>query len=74
MTPGHDAKVIQTVAATAGTALHFAMLPGNETAFLAYLNENRPAGEQITPELLRRLMCLVHDIVAPDCDEPIEAM
>ena len=54
--------------ATAGAALHFAMLPGNEAAFLAYLNETRPDGEQVPAHLMRALVSKVHDLLAPDCD------
>ena len=66
--PGDPAEVATIVAAAAGCAIHFAVLPENEAAFLAYLNLTRSDGEQIPPWLLRRLMAMVHDIVALDCD------
>ena len=66
--PDDASDVAGIVAATAGCAIHFAVLPENEAAFLAYLNLTRGEDEQIPPWLLRKLMSMVHGIVAPDCD------
>jgi hypothetical protein len=61
------------VAAACGTAIHFAMLPENEAAFVAYLNGSPLARDRPIPAAqIRRLMSLAHDEIAPDCDVPIE--
>jgi hypothetical protein len=64
------------VAAAAGTAIHFAMLPENEAAFVAYLNSSQLAdpAHPVTAVMVRRMMSAVHDQIAPDCDVPIEVL
>lgn len=63
----------EAVAAACGTAIHFAMLPENEAAFVAYLNSSHLAdGNPVPAAQIRRLMSMVHDQIAPGCDVPIE--
>lgn len=59
----------------AGTALHFVTQPQIWPLFLAWLREFPENGLETVPApLIRAAVARAHDVLAPDCDEPIEAL
>lgn len=60
----------------AGSALHFIVEPSIMPLFIEYMEEYQVSqgGDRLPPELYRAAVSMAHDVVAPGCPTPIEAI